>query len=61
MVINHKGTFAVDSREVTEMIAKEHAMLQAPINPADYFIDSTYKTSQNKTQPCYLVTKIGCD
>lgn len=27
----------------------------------DYFIKSTYVTTQNKTMPCYEVTKMGCD
>lgn len=27
----------------------------------DYFIKSTYTTSQNKEMPCYKVTKLGCD
>lgn len=28
---------------------------------SDYFIKSSYKNSQNKEQPCYLVTKMGCE
>lgn len=28
---------------------------------SDYFIKSTYVTAQNKTMPCYEVTKLGCD
>lgn len=28
---------------------------------SDFFIESTYQNSQNKTQPCYLVTKKGCE
>lgn len=27
----------------------------------DYFIKSSYMTTQNKEMPCYNVTKIGCD
>lgn len=27
----------------------------------NYFIKSTYTTSQNKKMPCYKVTKMGCD
>lgn len=26
-----------------------------------FFIPSTYVNSQNKTQPCYLITKLGCE
>lgn len=31
------------------------------IAPSDFFQESTYITSQNKEQPCYLITKRGCD
>lgn len=31
------------------------------IAPSDFFIPSTYINSQNKEQPCYLLTKKGCD
>lgn len=27
----------------------------------DFFTESTYQNSQNKTMPCYLVTKKGCE
>ena len=30
-------------------------------NYQDLFIESTYKDSQNKIQPCYLITKKGCE
>lgn len=36
--------------------SKEHK-----IAPSDFFIPSTYINSQNKEQPCYLLTKKGCD
>lgn len=31
------------------------------IAPSDFFIESTYTNSQNKTQPCYLITRMGCE
>ncbi|CAI3586673.1 Phage regulatory protein, Rha family [Clostridium neonatale] len=31
------------------------------LDSQDFFIESTYKNSQNKTQPCYLLTKQGCE
>ena len=34
---------------------------QAKIGFADFFIKSTYTTSQNKTQPCYNITHKGCE
>lgn len=34
---------------------------QSKIGFTDFFIESTYTTSQNKTQPCYNVTHKGCE
>lgn len=63
----------MDSREVAEIVGKEHSMLlrdirryieqlgQSKIAQSDFFTESTYRNSQNKTQPCYLVTKKGCE
>lgn len=63
----------IDSREVAEMVGKTHKMLlrdirryteqlgQSKIEPSDFFQESTYQNSQNKTQPCYNVTKKGCE
>lgn len=35
--------------------------LSSPIIPEDYFIEATYIDSQNRIQPKYDITKIGCD
>lgn len=65
----------VDSREVAEMTGKDHAHLLRDIggyievmgkNPkldsSNFFIQSTYRQSGNgKENPCYLLTKKGCD
>ena len=63
----------LDSREVAEMVRKEHGKLlrdirnyveqlgQAKIGQSDFFTESTYKNSQNKMMPCYRVTKKGCE
>lgn len=63
----------IDSREVAEMVGKDHNMLlrdirryceqlgQSKIAQSDFFDESTYQNSQNKTMPCYLVTKKGCE
>lgn len=37
------------------------ANLNSPINPSDYFIESSYVNKQNKKQPCYEITKLGCE
>ena len=65
----------IDSREVAEMIGKTHAHLCRDIqgyieviseNPIldsqNYFIPKTYKVDgNNKTYPCYELTKMGCE
>ena len=63
----------ISSVEVAEMIGKEHSKLlrdirtyveqlgQANFGQSDFFTESTYQNSQNKKQPCYMVTKKGCE
>ncbi len=63
----------LDSREVAEMVEKEHNMLlrdirryckqlgQSNIAQSDFFTESTYQNRQNKTMPCYSITKKGCE
>ncbi|MFQ9509487.1 MAG: Rha family transcriptional regulator [Lachnospiraceae bacterium] len=63
----------LDSREVAEMVGKEHKELlrdirryseqlgESNIALTDFFTESTYRTEQNKVMPCYLVTKKGCE
>lgn len=63
----------LDSREVAEMIGKEHKNLvrdirryisqfgELKIEPSDFFRESTYQTEQNKELPCYRITKKGCE
>ncbi len=72
-IINQNGKQVIDSREVAEMVGKPHNDLmksirtyceylgQGNFSQSNFFIESTYKNSQNKTQPCYLLTKKGCD
>lgn len=62
-----------DSREVALMIGKEHKNLLRDIkgyvdilegsnlSSQNFFIKDSYINSQNKTQPCYQLTKKGCD
>lgn len=61
------------SIEVAQMVGKEHKGLlrdirryceqlgESKIALTDFFSESTYITAQNKTMPCYLVTKKGCE
>lgn len=65
----------IDSREVAEMVGMRHADLMrniehyievisenAKLRSLDYFIPSTYKVEgNNKTYPCYKLTKLGCE
>lgn len=63
----------LDSREVAEMVDKEHKYLMrdirmystdmtgAKISPVDFWSESTYKDSKGEERPCYLVTKKGCE
>jgi len=75
-LIEHQGIFAVDSREVAEMVDKRHDHLLRDINGyievieksnvpnlgvVDFFIPSTYGDSKGETRPCYLLTRKGCD
>ncbi|MDU4598160.1 MAG: ORF6C domain-containing protein [Clostridium sporogenes] len=71
-LINNKN-LTLESTEVSEMIGKPHNDLmksirtyigylgEGEIPQSDYFIESTYINSQNKEQPCYLLTKMGCE
>jgi Rha family phage regulatory protein len=62
----------LDSREVAEMVGKEHKNLmrdvrsyeeelgELKIEPSDFFRRNTY-SSRGKSYPCYDVTKKGCE
>ena len=75
-VFEHDHVDVVDSRQVAEMVGKNHKDLMRSIReyvetldrsternfaPSDFFIESTYKDSTGRTLPCYLLTKKGCD
>ncbi|WP_321834987.1 Rha family transcriptional regulator [Clostridium butyricum] len=74
IIKNYNGINVTDSREVAEIIGKKHQHIMRDIrgyirvledspklDSRDFFIESTYQNSQNKTQPCYLLTKQGCE
>lgn len=64
---------AITSMEVAQMVSKKHYDLlkdirryveqlgEGKISVSDFFTESTYVTEQNRTMPCYLVTKKGCE
>jgi phage regulatory protein, rha family len=63
----------ITSMEVAQMVDKKHYELlkdirryimqlgEGKIPFSDFFTESTYITEQNKTMPCFLVTKKGCE
>lgn len=73
-IFENDGILVTDSRDVAKMVGKRHdhlmrdicgyidVLIGAPnLGVSDFFIDSTYQSEQNKTMPCYLITKKGCD
>ena len=72
-VIERNGLFVVDSREVAEMVGKEHNHLlrdikgysdilnQSNFGLVDFFILTSYMDSKGEKRLCYLLTRKGCD
>ena len=74
-VVNNEEVekFTIDSREVAKMVDRNHADVMRDIrnvishiegqskSAESLFEESTYVNSQNKVQPCYLLTKMGCE
>ena len=72
-ILNINGQLLTDSREVASMIGKRHDHLLADIRKyqtvlcsqdfgsEQFFLNSTYLDSRNNEQPCFLLTKKGCD
>lgn len=64
---------AITSMEVADMVDKKHKDLLRDIRKYceqlvgsnialnDFFTESTYVSENNRTVPCYLVTKKGCE
>lgn len=68
-----KGLF-IDSKEVAEMVGRNHADVlrdirkvighlsnESKIALVDYFLESTYQDSKGETRNCYQLTKKGCE
>jgi Rha family phage regulatory protein len=66
----------IDSREVAELIGKQHGHLLrdirgyayileknglSKIGLSDFFVESSYLNAQNKEMPCYLISRKGAD
>lgn len=63
----------ITSMEVAKMVDKKHndllkdirkycnQLIEGKIPRNDFFAESTYVSENNRTVPCYLVTKKGCE
>lgn len=63
----------LNSREVAQMVEKEHAKLlrdikryakqlaEAKIGLGEFFQESTYIDENNQNRPCYQITRKGCE
>ena len=63
----------IPSMEVAQMVGKQHSdllkdirrysvqLVEGKIPCNDFFKESTYITENNRTVPCYMVTKKGCE
>lgn len=72
-VVSMNGQLVTDSRDVAEMIGKDHKHLlrnirsyidvlgKSKIGLTDFFIEGHYLDSQGKPRPRFFLTKKGCD
>lgn len=73
-VVEHNNVFYVDSREVAEMVDKQHKNLirdidnyesvllqSSKLSPEDYFVESRYLGENGRYTKHFLLTKKGCD
>lgn len=74
-VIEQDNKLLIDSREVAEMVGKQHKDLMrdirnyikvledpgADLRPANFFIENSYTDANNQVRPSYLLTKQGCE
>lgn len=68
-----KIDYTLDSREVAEMIEKQHKNLmrdikrylsdfnELNIEPVDFFREDVYEDEKGENRPCYKITKNGCE
>jgi Rha family phage regulatory protein len=72
-IISQNGKFVTDSREVAEMVGREHNALMKTIRVyiryltkgdftlSEFFIESTYQDSTGRKLPHFYITKKGCE
>lgn len=72
LAVNTKEELTMSSVEVSDMVERDHNNVMKDIRRIieqlgevksyqSYFIESSYVNSQNKKQPCYNLTKKGCE
>jgi Rha family phage regulatory protein len=74
-LIQQGNNYYVDSRDVANIIGKQHKNLLRDIatyinymkesikltfEPNDFFLENSYVDSIGRTMPCYLLSKMGC-
>ena len=72
-IISMDGKLVIDSRDVAEMVDREHNALLKSIRAylqyltqggfarSEFFIENTYEDSTGRTLPSFLLTRKGCD
>jgi len=76
-IVKKNGGAYIDSRQVAEVIGKDHNHLlrdirgysaiiennsnASKIGRIEFFIESTYVDARGREKPCYLLTKMGCE
>lgn len=72
-VFEKDGKLLTDSREVAQMVGKEHSKLlrdirgyceyltEANFGLSEFFIEHEYQDVTGRTLPCFLCTRKGCD
>jgi len=75
-IIKRNGGNYIDSREVADVIGKQHGHLmrdiagyvktmqrinQSNFGVVDFFVESSYLDAKGETRPCYLISKMGCE
>ena len=75
-IITVNGGIYIDSREVAEIIGKNHKDLLRDIRGyikimeksngrnfalVDFFLENTYQDGKGETRPCYLLSKMACE
>ncbi|MEX0083523.1 ORF6C domain-containing protein [Clostridium butyricum] len=74
VITNYQGIDVIDSLKVSEITGKAHDKLLRDIRgyidiisrspkleSENFFVESEYFNSRNQKQPCYLLTKQGCE